>query len=85
MMQRLIWAVVALLAGSVGPGRADDGFAYTFGNQGGGDGQFSFPAAVAVWYFRGRPIARGVSDVTSTAVCRSNGTSLTPKVSNWRR
>jgi hypothetical protein len=62
MMQRLIWAVVALLAGSVGPGRADDGFAYTFGSQGGGDGQFSFPAAVAVWYFRGRPIARGVSD-----------------------
>src|SRR5215471_18444909 len=57
-MQRLIWAVVALLAGSVGPGRAD-GFAYTFGSQGGGDGHFSFPAAVAVWYFRGRPIARG--------------------------
>jgi hypothetical protein len=47
MMQRLIWAVVALLAGSVGPGRADDGFAYTIGSQGGGDGQLSFPAAVA--------------------------------------
>jgi len=79
MMQRLIWAVVALLAGSVGPGRADDGFAYTFGSQGGGDGQFCFPAAVAVWYFRGRPIARGVSVLCALATSACERRWIGPK------
>jgi hypothetical protein len=69
MMQRVIWTV-ALQAGSVGPARADDGFANTFGSQGGGDGQFTFPAAVAVWYFRGRPIARGVSGLSRLRASR---------------
>ena len=43
MMQRLIWAVVALLAGSVGPGRADDGFAIPSAARAAATGNSLFP------------------------------------------